>query len=85
MSAAIARVDELDAELALLQKSDRAWMSTSIAADVLQEVTLNRALAVSDAGKIARERIERTHKELREIARAMPAMKLPLAVTCPTR
>ncbi|MBL4636222.1 MAG: hypothetical protein JKY56_20345 [Kofleriaceae bacterium] len=60
-------VEELNKELKMLKKSDKAWQTTSIAYEVLSELTLNQSLAQADAGKLARERLERLHKELREL------------------
>ncbi len=62
-------VDELDRELKMLTKSDKAWQTTSIAIEVLQELTLNQSLAQADAGKLARERLDRLYKELTQLNR----------------
>lgn len=62
-------VDELDRELELHKKSSADWRSTTIANEVLEQLTLQKSLAEADAGKIARERIERLARELREFGR----------------
>jgi tetratricopeptide (TPR) repeat protein len=62
-------VDELGKELAMLEKADKAWQTTSIAGEVLTALTLQKSLAEADAGKLARERIERLLKELQEFGR----------------
>jgi TolA-binding protein len=62
-------VDELDKELAMLEKADRAWKTTQIASEVLQELTVQKSLAEADAGRLARERIDRLAKELNEWSR----------------
>jgi len=62
-------VDELNKELAMLQKADKAWQTTQIAAEVLQELTLQKSLAEADAGKLARERINRLIAELQTLGR----------------
>lgn len=62
-------VDELNKELKMLERADKAWQTTSISAEVLQELTVQQSLAQADAGKLARERIERLHKELNELGR----------------
>ncbi|WP_199351147.1 tetratricopeptide repeat protein [Haliangium ochraceum] len=62
-------VDELDREMELHSKADEAWRTTQIANEVLQELTLQRSLSEADAGKLARERIERLSRELREFGR----------------
>jgi tetratricopeptide (TPR) repeat protein len=61
-------VDELDKELKMLEKSDQSWQTTRIASEVLQELTVQKSLAEADAGKLARERIERLASELRELS-----------------
>ena len=62
-------VDELQKELDALQASDKAWQTTQIAAEVLQELTLQKSLAEADAGKVARDRIDRLAKELGALGR----------------
>ncbi len=69
-------VDELDKELKMLDKADAAWQTTSISAEVLQELTVQQSLAQADAGKLARERLERLSKELRELSRDGLKIKL---------
>jgi hypothetical protein len=53
----------------MLEKADQMWQTTAIAGNVLQELTLQKSLAEADAGKLARERIERLLKELQELGR----------------
>lgn len=62
-------VDELNNELALLQKSDKAWQTTQVAAEVLQELTVQQSVASADAGKVARDRVDRLSRELGALAR----------------
>jgi hypothetical protein len=62
-------VDELDRELQMLQKSDKAWQTTQVAAEVLQELTVQQSVAQSDAGKVARDRIDREQRELGALSR----------------
>lgn len=62
-------VDELSRELKMLEKSEKTWQTTQIAAEVLQELTLQKSLAEADAGKLARERLERLLGELQELGR----------------
>lgn len=69
-------VDELDGELAMLSKASKAWQASKIASEVLQELTLQKSLAEADAGKLARERIERLHNELREFGRDSVKVKI---------
>ena len=62
-------VDELNHELDMLQKSDKAWQTTQVAAEVLQELTVQQSVAQADAGKLARERVDRLARELGVLAR----------------
>jgi len=57
-------VDELNHELDMLGKSDKAWQTTQVANEVLQELTVQQSVAAADAGKVARDRIDRFAKEL---------------------
>ncbi len=61
-------VDELNHELDMLQKSDKAWQTTQVAAEVLQELTVQQSVAAADAGKVARDRVERYARELRTLS-----------------
>ena len=62
-------VDELDHELNMLQKSDKAWQTTQVAAEVLQELTVQQSVAAGDAGKVARDRVSRLASTLGALAR----------------
>jgi tetratricopeptide (TPR) repeat protein len=62
-------VDELDHELQMLQRSDKAWQTTQVAAEVLQELTVQQSVAQADAGKVARDRVDRLGRELGALAR----------------
>jgi len=62
-------VDELNHELQMLQKSDKAWQTTQVAAEVLQELTVQQSVAAADAGKVARDRIVRLADELGALSR----------------
>jgi tetratricopeptide (TPR) repeat protein len=62
-------VGELDKELKMLDRSDKAWQTTQIASEVLQELTVQKSLAEADAGRLARERITRLRNELNEFSR----------------
>ena len=57
-------VDELNKELAMLQKSDKAWQTTQVAAGVLTALTVDQSVAAAEAGKVARDRIDRLSREL---------------------
>jgi tetratricopeptide (TPR) repeat protein len=62
-------VDELNHELAMLNKADKAWQTTQVAAEVLQELTVQQSVAAGDAGKVARDRIDRKMRELSALQR----------------
>jgi len=62
-------VDELQKESDALLQSDKAWQTTAIAADVNAELTVQKSLADGQAGKVARDRVERLYKELSQFAR----------------
>jgi hypothetical protein len=62
-------VDELNHELEMLQKSDKAWQTTQVAAEVLQELTVQQSVAAADAGKVARDRVARLARELGALSR----------------
>jgi tetratricopeptide (TPR) repeat protein len=62
-------VDELNHELDMLQKSDKAWQTTQVAAEVLQELTVQQSVASGDAGKVARDRVDRLARELGALSR----------------
>lgn len=62
-------VDELDHELKMLQKSDKAWQTTQVAAEVLQELTVQQSVAQADAGKVAKDRVDRLARELGALSR----------------
>jgi len=62
-------VDELNHELDMLQKSDKAWQTTQVAAEELQELTVQQSVAAGEAGKVARDRIDRLQRELGALQR----------------
>ena len=53
----------------MLQKSDKAWQTTQVAAEVLQELTVQQSVAAADAGKVATDRVDRLARELGALAR----------------
>lgn len=62
-------VDELNHEIDMLGKADKAWQTTQVAAEVLQELTVSQSVAAADAGKVARERVDRLQRELGALSR----------------
>jgi tetratricopeptide (TPR) repeat protein len=62
-------VDELDKEIKMFESSDAAWRSTAVAVDVQTELELRKSEAETQAGKLARERINRLITELQTFGR----------------
>ncbi len=62
-------VNEIDKELGILSRADKAWQNSALGSDILQELTLHQALARNDAGKIARERVRRWYRSAREYSK----------------
>ena len=60
-------VEELDRELKQHDKADPSWKSTNIAQTVFADLTLQRSLAVNEAGDLARRRIIRLTDELAQL------------------
>lgn len=52
-------IEELAIELEHVQRIDRAWQTTAIAADVLDELTIAQALAQAETGKLLRDALGR--------------------------
>jgi tetratricopeptide (TPR) repeat protein len=59
-----AYVEELDREMKQYEAADKAWKTTRIAGEVLQDLTLQKSLAEDTAGTLARDRLSRLEKEL---------------------
>jgi hypothetical protein len=57
-------VDELDHELTMLGKADKAWQTTAVAGDINADLELVKSVAAADAGRLAKERLNRLVKEL---------------------
>lgn len=62
-------VDELNAELQQLERSDKAWQTTAAAGEVRQSLVVSQSDAAAKAGKVARDRILRLSRELGSLAR----------------
>jgi TolA-binding protein len=60
-------VEELDRELKQYDKAEPAWKSTNIAQTVFADLTLQKSLAVNEAGDLARRRINRLTEELAQL------------------
>ena len=72
---AVAFVDELERELKLFSSFDAAWRTTMVAAEALQEIMLQKALAQAFAGKLLRLRIGRLVTQLDEVAKRTAALQ----------
>jgi len=55
VTAGIEWINELHAELELLNQSDKAWQTTQVAAEVLQELTIQFSVGEADLGTRERE------------------------------
>ncbi len=62
---------ELGRELRRVAAADRAWQTTPIAAQVLQELTIHQSIAQADLGKLQRERLASMRRHLGEVGRAI--------------
>jgi len=60
-------VEELDRELRQYDKAEPAWKSTNIAQTAFADLTLQKSLAVNEAGDLARRRINRLTEELAQL------------------
>ena len=60
-------VEQLDRQLDLHDKSEAGWKSTNIAQAVFADLTLQRSLAVNEAGDLARRRMIRLTRELDQL------------------
>ncbi len=57
-------VEELDRELNQVEKAEPAWKSTAIAGEILQDLSLQKSLAIGQAGEMARNRLTRLRNNL---------------------
>ena len=71
-------VDELNNELAQVGKSDKMWKDTQVAAEVLQELSVQQSVAAAEAGKVARDRIDRLQNELGMLSRDGVRIKIEI-------
>jgi len=62
-------VDELDHELKMLGAADKAWQTTAVAGDINADLELVKSVAAADAGRLAKERLNRKVKELKDLGR----------------
>ncbi len=71
-------VDELDREMKQYEAADKAWKTTRIAGDVLQDLTVQNSLAADSAGSLARERLSRLERELTDLKTQAGAVKVSI-------
>ncbi len=71
-------VDELDRENKQYEAADKAWKTTRVAADVLQDLTVQSSLAADSAGGLARERLTRLERELTDLRSQAGAVKISI-------
>jgi tetratricopeptide (TPR) repeat protein len=71
-------VDELERETKQYDGADKAWKTTRIAADVLQDLTVQSSLAADTAGSLARERLKRLETELTDLKTQAGAVKVSI-------
>src|SRR3569623_2740768 len=57
-------VDELTRELERHERADASWKNTNIAQTILADLTLQKSLAMNEAGDLSRRRIKRLTDEL---------------------
>ena len=62
-------VEQLDRQLDLHDKAEAGWKSTNIAQAVFADLTLQRSLAVNEAGDLARRRMIRLTRELDQLTK----------------
>jgi TolA-binding protein len=60
-------VDELTRELERHEKADASWKNTNIAQTILADLTLQKSLAMNEAGDLSRRRIKRLTDELAQL------------------
>jgi tetratricopeptide (TPR) repeat protein len=73
-----AYVDELERETKQHDAADKAWKSTRVATDVLQDLTVQSSLAADTAGALARERLARLEAELTDLQIQAGAVKVSI-------
>ncbi len=73
-----AYVDELDREMKQYEAADKAWKTTRIAGEVLQDLTVQNSLAADSAGSLARDRLKRLETELTDLKTQAGAVKVSI-------
>jgi tetratricopeptide (TPR) repeat protein len=73
-----AYVEELDREIKQHERSDKAWKTTRVATEVYADLMLQKSLAEDQAGKLARDRLDRLRKELNLLVSDADAVKVAI-------
>lgn len=60
-------VEELNRELKQVERAEPAWRSTAIAGSILQDLELQKSLAIGQAGALARERLKRLAADISKL------------------
>jgi hypothetical protein len=60
-------VEELDRELEQVESAEPAWKNTAIAGDILQDLSLQKSLAIGKAGELARGRLKRLRSDVSKL------------------
>jgi hypothetical protein len=78
----IAWLAEIDNELGLLQRADKAWQTTPVAAEILQELTVLQAVEMANIGAHVKQQLQRlaTTLPMLETALAQLSPAVPLSV-----
>jgi tetratricopeptide (TPR) repeat protein len=71
-------VEELDRELKQYDKAEPDWKSTNIAQTVFADLTLQRSLAVNEAGELARKRIIRLIQDLGQLKKRVIKIEIEI-------
>src|SRR5262249_24689729 len=71
-------VEELDREMKQYEGADKAWKTTRVAGEVLQDLTLQKSLAEDTAGSLAGERLVRLDRELTDQRTQSGAVKISI-------
>jgi len=60
-------VDEIELELENLKKAPKAWKAAPIASTILQDLSLQKSLAINNAGELSQSRLKRLSREIAEL------------------
>jgi outer membrane protein assembly factor BamD (BamD/ComL family) len=63
----IGYVEALKEEIKRLEKADPSWRDSSLGKALLQDLTVSQSFALSDAGTLAQERLQRVAGEIKEL------------------